>query len=161
MSGWKRQWLVVSCKNSTSLTTAFLSTFSSAFNTFEWHQRIKKLHDLSLSSSSRLYLPGCDRLHIGCTPHVSLLPSTFSTCVSMHLSLSFWSHSCIFFIILTFVFLPLSYLCSGSLDSVSTSFQSNSLFTCLTLLSLLLSPSLFSNFTPSFSTLCKSPLIHS
>lgn len=43
-----------SCKNPTPLTTAFLSTLSSAFNTFEWHQRIRKLHHLSLSSSALL-----------------------------------------------------------------------------------------------------------
>lgn len=53
--GWRMQPFVAvtpACKNLTPLTTVVLSTFSSAFNTFEWHQRIKKLRHHSLPSSA-------------------------------------------------------------------------------------------------------------
>lgn len=76
--------LTPSCKNLTPLTTAFLSTFRSAFNTFEWHQRIKKLQHLSLSSSApcSAFLLSVWQTY-GLHPSlVSLPPSTLSQVVS-------------------------------------------------------------------------------
>lgn len=114
------QWFVVftsSCKNLTPLTTVVLSTFSSAFNTFEWHQRIKKLCHHSPPSTARLFFFVCDRLQ----PLVFLPPSFFSTCVSTHLSLVFLI-ALLLFLSSSFC-LHISYSCIVALplDSVSTS----------------------------------------